>query len=105
MAEYEFSEDVRDEEMEEDVNNEVNLSYDGEDFRVPKEMMEDVTNLGWALNGMILHCFSAQEDIFQSVVSNSTWKEVLSEEDREKLIQLLPPGTQQQREDNIQFVI
>ena len=47
---------------------------------------------------------SVQEAVFHEVVSGATWREVLSEEDRERLIQLLPPGTYQQREEDIQSV-
>lgn len=42
-----------------------------------------------------------QEDVFRAVVSASTWRNVLSEADREKLAKLLPPGTHQEKEEEL----
>ena len=42
-----------------------------------------------------------QEDLFQTVVSEETWREALGEEDRERLRQLLPPGLPQQQQEDL----
>ena len=89
------------------------LSYGGEEFQVPKELLEDVRNyvdkyihvpylvvgVSWDRYTRVMYM---QEDVFCSVVSESTWREVLDEGDRERLIQLLPPGTRQEREKGLQ---
>ncbi|CAI8024304.1 Nuclear factor related to kappa-B-binding protein [Geodia barretti] len=64
----------------------VNLSYGSEEFQVPKELLED-------------------EDLFQTVVSEETWREALGEEDRERLRQLLPPGPPQQQQEDLSRVL
>lgn len=45
-----------------------------------------------------MHCMFLQEDLFQEVLSPSTWREVLTEEDRQRLGHLLPPGTEREEE-------
>ena len=36
-----------------------------------------------------------------SVVCDGTWREVLTEGERERLTELLPPGTQQERQEEL----
>lgn len=52
----------------------------------------------WCAVHDMIHCVFLQEDLFQEVLSPSTWREVLTEEDRQRLGHLLPPGTEREEE-------
>ena len=82
----------------------VSLSHgDEEEFQVPRELLEGVSRAEVGSNWSQVVNF-AQEEVFQSVLSVETWRNVLGEEERERLTQLLPPGPPSQQQEDLMLV-
>ena len=78
---------------------EVTLVHNGEEFRVPSCLLEDVSQE--ILSTESCQILFYQRDVFSHVMSRDTWSSVLSDNDRHELCKLLPQETTASERDNI----